>query len=83
MLKIDEANGVVVADGPDGEVTHRLDSPEAFRLISNAWVPYKWHRPLKRRITPQSALPRSRFLQELSFSPAPHWQTCLNPVLWR
>ncbi len=42
MLKIDEANGVVIAAGPDGEVTHRLDSPEAFRLISKAWVRCGW-----------------------------------------
>jgi cephalosporin hydroxylase len=42
MLKIDEANGVVVAGGPDGEVVHRLDSPEAFRLVSQAWVRCGW-----------------------------------------
>ena len=43
MLKIDEANGVVVAGGPDGEVDHRLDSPEAFRLVSQAWVRCGWN----------------------------------------
>lgn len=42
MLKIDEANGVVIAAGPDGEVVHRLDSPEAFRLISQAWIRCGW-----------------------------------------
>src|SRR5262249_8316765 len=42
MLKIDEANGVVVAAGPEGEVVHRLDSPEAFRLVSQAWIRCGW-----------------------------------------
>jgi cephalosporin hydroxylase len=42
MLKIDEANGVVIAAGPDGEVIHRLDSPEAFALVSQAWIRCGW-----------------------------------------
>lgn len=42
MLKIDEANGVVIAAGPDGEVAHRLDSPEAFALVSQAWIRCGW-----------------------------------------
>lgn len=42
MLKIDEANGVVIVDGPEGEVAHRLDSPEAFKLVSDAWLRCGW-----------------------------------------
>ncbi|MFA5951851.1 MAG: CmcI family methyltransferase [Hyphomicrobium sp.] len=42
MLKIDEANGVVIAEGPGGDVVHRLDSPEAFKLVSDAWLRCGW-----------------------------------------
>ena len=42
MLKIDEVRGVVSVDGPDGETTHPLESPEAFRLVSKAWVRCGW-----------------------------------------
>lgn len=42
MLKIDEARGVVIAEGPEGESVHPLDSAEAFRLISRAWVRCGW-----------------------------------------
>jgi cephalosporin hydroxylase len=42
MLKIDEAAGVVIVDGADGESTHPLGSPEAFRLISKAWLRCGW-----------------------------------------
>lgn len=42
MLKIDEARGVVIAEGPDGESVHRIDSPEAFKLVSNAWLRCGW-----------------------------------------
>lgn len=42
MLKIDEARGVVIVDGPDGETVHKMDSAEAFRLVSKAWVRCGW-----------------------------------------
>lgn len=42
MLKIDEVRGVVIADGPDGEAVHPMDSAEAFRLISKAWLRCGW-----------------------------------------
>jgi cephalosporin hydroxylase len=42
MLKIDETNGVVIAEGPAGEAVHAIGSPEAFRLISNAWLRAGW-----------------------------------------
>lgn len=42
MLKIDECAGVVTVDGPTGEATHPLSSPEAFRLISKAWLRCGW-----------------------------------------
>jgi cephalosporin hydroxylase len=42
MLKIDEARGVVIAEGPEGESIHPLESAEAFRLISKAWVRCGW-----------------------------------------
>lgn len=42
MLTIDEVAGVVIAAGPEGETVHRLDSPEAFRLVSKAWIRCGW-----------------------------------------
>lgn len=42
MLKIDEVKGVVSVDGPEGETSHPLDSAEAFRLVSKAWVRCGW-----------------------------------------
>ena len=42
MLRIDEAAGIVIVDGPAGETTHALNSPEAFRLISKAWLRCGW-----------------------------------------
>jgi cephalosporin hydroxylase len=42
MLTIDEAAGVVIVSGPEGKSTHPLDSPEAFRLISKAWIRCGW-----------------------------------------
>jgi cephalosporin hydroxylase len=42
MLKIDEEKGVVIVDGPGGETSHTLDSPDAFRLISAAWLRCGW-----------------------------------------
>ena len=42
MLKIDEARGVVIVEGPDGETVHGFDTPEAFRLVSKAWVRCGW-----------------------------------------
>jgi cephalosporin hydroxylase len=32
----------VIVDGPQGETTHPLSSPEAFRLISKAWLRCGW-----------------------------------------
>lgn len=42
MLKIDEARGILIAEGPEGESVHPLESAEAFRLISRAWVRCGW-----------------------------------------
>jgi cephalosporin hydroxylase len=42
MLTIDEAKGIVIDRGPHGETTHAIDSPEAFRLVSKAWLRCGW-----------------------------------------
>jgi cephalosporin hydroxylase len=42
MLTIDEANGIVSLRGPEGEARYALGSPEAFRLISRAWLRSGW-----------------------------------------
>ena len=42
MIKIDEKNGLVIVDGPDGEAAHPFDTPEAFAIISRAWLRCGW-----------------------------------------
>ncbi len=42
MITIDEARGQVTVDGPNGTVTHSLASPEAFKLVSDAWIRCGW-----------------------------------------
>lgn len=43
MLIIDEENGTVTARDKDGrEATHPMASPEAFRLVSQAWLRVGW-----------------------------------------
>jgi cephalosporin hydroxylase len=42
MITIDEANGLVIVDGPDGKVTHSMASAEAFNIVSDAWVRCGW-----------------------------------------
>jgi cephalosporin hydroxylase len=42
MLKIDAEQGWVSADGPNGEQRYRMDSPEAFRLVADAWLRCSW-----------------------------------------
>ena len=42
MITIDEANGLVTVDGPDGPATWPMTSPEAFRIVSDAWVRCGW-----------------------------------------
>lgn len=42
MLKIDIERGLVEVDGPEGPVTHAIGSPEAFELISRAWLRSGW-----------------------------------------
>ena len=39
---VDLAAGVVTEEGPDGPREHALDSPEAFRLVSDAWLRIGW-----------------------------------------
>jgi hypothetical protein len=44
-LTIDLVDGsVTVHDESDGERTHPLESPEAFRLVSDAWMRVGWDR---------------------------------------
>lgn len=42
MIHIDLENGVVTADGADGNATHPLGSAEGFNLVSRAWVRAGW-----------------------------------------
>lgn len=42
MLKIDEQNGVVILDTPEGEKTLPMDSAEAFEAVSAAWLRAGW-----------------------------------------
>lgn len=42
MITIDEARGLVTVDGPDGSQTHEMASPEAFKIVSDAWVRCGW-----------------------------------------
>jgi cephalosporin hydroxylase len=42
MIYIDLQEGTVRSDGADGDGHHTIGSPEAFRLISKAWVRSGW-----------------------------------------
>lgn len=42
MLKIDMTLGLVEVDGPEGTARHAIGSPEAFALISKAWIRSGW-----------------------------------------
>ena len=42
MITIDEARGLVTVDGPDGSATHPMASPEAFKIVSDAWIRCGW-----------------------------------------
>lgn len=42
MLRIDLERGVVESDGPEGSTTYAIGSPEAFALISDAWLRSGW-----------------------------------------
>ena len=42
MLRIDTERGVVEVDTPSGPISHAIGSPEAFSLISRAWLRSGW-----------------------------------------
>ena len=42
MIRIDPERGVVSVEGPGGEVSYRMDSPEAFEIVSDAWKRCGW-----------------------------------------
>ena len=42
MLKIDMTLGIVEVEGPEGTARHAIGSPEAFGLISKAWLRSGW-----------------------------------------
>src|SRR3954469_20722919 len=42
MITIDEDKGLVSVDGPEGRVSHALASPEAFAIVSRAWLRCGW-----------------------------------------
>ena len=42
MITIDEAQGLVTVEGPAGRASHALDTPEAFKIVSDAWLRCGW-----------------------------------------
>jgi cephalosporin hydroxylase len=42
VIRIDEAAGLVIEEGPHGETAHPMSSPEAFNLVSRAWLRCGW-----------------------------------------
>lgn len=42
MIKIDTEKGTLTVDGPGGESTLSLDTPEAFSILSDAWLRCGW-----------------------------------------
>ncbi len=42
MINIDLQEGTVQTSGTEGDSTHAIGSPEAFRLISRAWLRSGW-----------------------------------------
>jgi len=42
MIRIDTEKGTVSVDGPGGETTLALESPEAFSILSDAWLRCGW-----------------------------------------
>ena len=42
MISINLEDGTVAASGTDGSATHAIGSPEAFKLISKAWLRSGW-----------------------------------------
>ncbi|MCB5173555.1 cephalosporin hydroxylase family protein [Microvirga lenta] len=42
MIKIDEKNGLVVVETPTGEAAYQMDTPEAFKIVSDAWLRCGW-----------------------------------------
>jgi cephalosporin hydroxylase len=42
MIKIDERKGLVVVETPTGDTTYRMDTQEAFKIVSDAWLRCGW-----------------------------------------
>lgn len=42
MIKIDMEAGLVILEGKDGDATYPIGTPEAFALISKAWIRSGW-----------------------------------------
>jgi cephalosporin hydroxylase len=42
VIKIDPENGLVIVEEDGGKIQHDLGSPEAFEVISNAWLRSGW-----------------------------------------
>ena len=42
MINIDMERGTVEASGADGHASYAIGSPDAFRLISKAWLRSGW-----------------------------------------
>lgn len=42
MIKIDLEHGIVVVESQAGEISYRLDTPEAFSIISQIWLRCGW-----------------------------------------
>lgn len=73
VVRIDEDAGTVTEETPDGPVTHAMDTPEAFALVSRAWLRCGWDAKYVYGFTwmgrPIIQLPDDMFrLQELVFA---------------
>jgi len=42
MITIDEKNGLVTVEGPQGRQSHPMASAEAFKVVSDAWIRCGW-----------------------------------------
>jgi cephalosporin hydroxylase len=42
MITIDENSGLVTVEGPQGRESHPMASPEAFKIVSDAWIRCGW-----------------------------------------
>src|SRR5687768_17457363 len=76
MIKIDLEQGIVVVESQAGEISYSLDTPEAFSIVSQAWLRCGWDTKYVYTFTwlgrPIIQLPEDMFrLQELIYTVKP------------